>query len=129
MNARVATFINNHEDEIDTDDFHSVFTAAYQELNNDDTKVLYNDLCDTFGTEVITKQRNTALYFIVSMIMDDISPNSRYTFGYIHEKLMHYNILGLSRIEFSDYLNANAREFGLETSHAGGISIYRKRST
>ena len=94
MNSRVANFINSHEEEIDSNDFHSVFTAAHNELNNDDTKVLYLDLCDTFGDELISKQRETALYFIVSMIVEDMEFTKRYIFSYIYETLMHYNILG-----------------------------------
>ena len=127
MNSRVAAFINNHEDEIDTDDFHSVFTAAYQELDNNDTRILYNDLCDTFGTEFITKQRETALYFIISMLVEDFDPKKRYSFGYIYEKLMHENILGLRTTEFGKYLRDNAVEFGLNSKVVNGVSVYTKK--
>lgn len=124
MNGRVATFINNHEAEIDSNDFHSVFTAAYNELNNDDTKVLYLDLCATFGDEFVSKQRETALYFIVSMIVEDMGSTKRYTLAYIYEALMHYNILGLTLKEFKNYLADNLDEFDLTMKHVNGVTIF-----
>ena len=124
MNGRVANFINSHEEEIDTNDFHAVFTAAHNELNNDDTKVLFLDLSDTFDPVMIQKQRETALYFLVSMIVEDMDFTRRYTFSYIYETLMHYNILGLKPTEFVNYLADNLEEFGLIMKPFNGATIF-----
>ena len=124
MNSRVANFINSHEAEIDTNDFHAVFTAAHNELNNNDTKVLFLDLSDTFDPSMIQKQRETALYFIVSMIVEDMDFTKGYTFSYIYETLMHYNILGLKSTEFMNYLADNLEEFGLVMKPFNGATIF-----
>ena len=127
MNSKVAAFINNHEEEIDSDDFHSVFTSAYNELDNKETRELFYILADTFGEEEIKKQRETALYFIVSMIVDDFDPKLSYSFGYIYGRLMHENILGLKSTEFAKYLDENTEEFNLEEKTVNGVSSYRIR--
>lgn len=127
MNSKVADFINSHEEEIDTNDFHSVFTAAFNELNNDDTQEVFRIFSDTFDKEDIAKQRETALYFILSKIAEDMDPERRYSFAYIYATLMHLNILGLNSAQFSKYLRQNASDFDLDVKVVGGMSIYRKK--
>lgn len=126
MNSRVATFINNHEEEIDSNDFHSVFTAAYNELNNDDTKVLYLDLCDTFGDEFISKQRETALYFVLTMVFDDVPSGAGYAFGDLLEQVLHRNSLGLKETELMNYIADNLYEFDLVMEPFGSKTVFRK---
>lgn len=127
MNSRVSAFINNHEEEIDSNDFFSVFTAAHSELSNSDCTSLIEDLKQVFDADFIEKQREASLRFILTMACDDLDPSSTYTYAELFKDLLGYNAVGLSYTEFCEYLAENQAEFDIEIHQNSMMNVARIR--
>lgn len=128
MNYRIAGFMNDHSDEIDSGDFFSVYISAYGELSNDDTSELTADLILVFDEDMIFKQREAALRFILLHAAEEMDPATFYTIRSFKKHVIYGNTLGLTDEFLAEYLAQNANEFDMETSYTGGHTlIIRKK--
>ena len=118
MNALIAQFINEHEDEIDTNDFFSLFTSAHNELSNHDCEELFIDLIEVFDTDWVMKQREAAFRFILTYACDDLDPSHSYTFRDLASELGN-NFIGYDFDTFCEYVRQNQAEFDIEVYSIG----------